>query len=40
MGTRILSGGKGRPAREADNLAAIYVPIVWKMWEHRRLTTL
>jgi hypothetical protein len=29
-----------RPAREADNLTAICEPIVWKMWEPRRLTTL
>jgi hypothetical protein len=30
----------GRSAREADSLTAIYEPIVWKMWEPRRLTTL
>jgi hypothetical protein len=30
MSTRNLSGGKKRPARRADNLAAIYVPIVWQ----------
>jgi hypothetical protein len=35
-----VAGGKGRPARNADNLTAIYEPIVWKMWEPRRLTTL
>jgi hypothetical protein len=40
MSTRNLSGGKGRPAREAENLTAICVPIVYKMWEPRRLTTL
>jgi hypothetical protein len=28
MSTRNLSGGKGRPAREADNLTAICEPIV------------
>jgi hypothetical protein len=28
MSTRNLSGGKGRPAHEADNLAAFYEPIV------------
>jgi hypothetical protein len=32
-------GGKGRPARKADNLTAIREPIVYKMWESRRLTT-
>jgi hypothetical protein len=40
MSTRNLSGGKKRPARKADNLAAIYEPIVWNIWEPRRLTTL
>jgi hypothetical protein len=38
--TRNLAGGKGRPARKADNLAEICEPIVYKMWEPRRLTTL
>jgi hypothetical protein len=28
MGTRILPGGKGRPARKSDNLTAICEPIV------------
>jgi hypothetical protein len=28
MSTRNLPGGKKRPARRADNLTAIYVPIV------------
>jgi hypothetical protein len=28
MSTRNLSGGKGRPARKADNLSTIYEPIV------------
>jgi hypothetical protein len=40
MSTRNLPGGKGRPARKADNFTAICEPIVWKMWEPRRLTTL
>jgi hypothetical protein len=40
MSTRNLPGGKGRPAREADNLTAICEPILYKMWEPRRLTTL
>jgi hypothetical protein len=40
MSTRNHSGGKVRPAREADNLTAICEPIVYKMWEPRRLTNL
>jgi hypothetical protein len=40
MTTKNLPGGKGRPARKADNLTAICEPIVYKMWEPRRLTTL
>jgi hypothetical protein len=28
--TRDILGGKGRPARKADNLTAIYEPIVYK----------
>jgi hypothetical protein len=28
ISTRNLPGGKGRPARKADNLTAIYEPIV------------
>jgi hypothetical protein len=40
MSTRNLAGGKGRPARKADNLTAICKPIVYKMWEPGRLTTL
>jgi hypothetical protein len=28
MSTRNLPGGKGRPARKADNLTAVYEPIV------------
>jgi hypothetical protein len=40
MSTRDLPGGKGRLARKTDNLTAICEPIVYKMWEPRRLTTL
>jgi hypothetical protein len=40
MSTTNLPGGKERPARKADNLTAVCEPIVWKMWEPRRLTTL
>jgi hypothetical protein len=40
MSTRNLPGGKGRPARKADNLTAICEPIVYKMWEPQHLTTL
>jgi hypothetical protein len=40
MSTRNLTGGKGRPARKADNLTAIFEPTVYKMLEPRRLTTL
>jgi hypothetical protein len=40
MSTRNLPEGKGRPERKADNLTAICEPIVWKMWEPRRHTTL
>jgi hypothetical protein len=39
MSTRILPGGKRRPARKADNLTAMCEPIVLKMLEPRRLTT-
>jgi hypothetical protein len=31
---------KERPVPKADNLIAISGPIVYKMWEPRRLTTL
>jgi hypothetical protein len=31
MSTMNLSWGKGRPARKADNLSAIYEPIIYKM---------
>jgi hypothetical protein len=40
MSTRNLPGGKRWPARKADILTAICEPIVYKMWEPRRLTTL
>jgi hypothetical protein len=40
MSVRNLPGGKGQPARKADNLTDICEPIVQKMWEPRRLTTL
>jgi hypothetical protein len=40
MSTRNLSGGKERPAPEADDLTAICELIVKKMWEFRRLTVL
>jgi hypothetical protein len=40
MSTRNLPEGKGRPARKADNLTAICEPIVQKMLEPQRLTTL
>jgi hypothetical protein len=40
MSTKNLSGGKGRPACKADNFTAICKPVVYKMWEPRRLTTL
>jgi hypothetical protein len=37
MSTRNLLGGKGRPARKADNLTAICEPSVYKMCQPRRL---
>jgi hypothetical protein len=40
MSTRNLPEGKGRQTRNADNLTAICEPIVQKMWEPRRVTTL
>jgi hypothetical protein len=40
MSTRHIPGGKGRPARKADNLTAICEPIVYKMWDPEHLTTL
>jgi hypothetical protein len=38
--TRIIPGGEGRSAREADNLTAICEPIVYNMWEPQHLTAL
>jgi hypothetical protein len=38
--TRNLPGGKGRPARKADNLTAICEPTVKKMWKPQCLTAL
>jgi hypothetical protein len=32
MSTRNLPGGKGRPARKADNLTAICEPMVYRKW--------
>jgi hypothetical protein len=40
MSTRNLPGGKGRPARKADNLTAICESIVYIMLDPQRLTTL
>jgi hypothetical protein len=40
MSTRNLPGGKGPPARKADNLTAISEPIVYITWQPRRFTTL
>jgi hypothetical protein len=40
MSTGNLSGAKGRLARKADSLTAICEPIVQKLWEPQRLTTL
>jgi hypothetical protein len=40
MSTSNLPGGKGRPVRNANKHTAICQPIVYKMWEPRRLTTL
>jgi hypothetical protein len=39
MSTKNLPGGKGWPARKAENLTAIRESIVQKIWEPRRLTT-
>jgi hypothetical protein len=38
MSTRNIPAGNGRPARKADNFATCE-PIVWKVGEPRRLTT-
>jgi hypothetical protein len=40
MSIRNLPGGKKRPACKTNNLTALCVPIVYKMWEPRRLTIL
>jgi hypothetical protein len=40
MSTRHLPGGKGRPARKADNFTDICEPIIERKWEPQRLTTL
>jgi hypothetical protein len=40
MSTRNLRGDKGWPMCKADNLTAICEPIVKKMWEPQRPTTL
>jgi hypothetical protein len=40
MSMRNLPGGKGQPARKADNITTICEPIVYKMWDPRRLKTL
>jgi hypothetical protein len=40
MSTRNLPEGKGWPVPKANNLTAICEPIVQKMWESRRLTSL
>jgi hypothetical protein len=40
MSTRNIRGGKGLPVRKADNFTAFCEPIVCKMWEPQRLTTL
>jgi hypothetical protein len=40
MSTRNIHGGKGRPARKADNFTAICEPTVYKMWEPQHLTAL
>jgi hypothetical protein len=37
MSIRDLRGGKGRPARKAEKIKAICEPIVYKIWEPRRL---
>jgi hypothetical protein len=40
MSSRNLHEGKGRLARKADNLTGICEPIVYNMWEPRRITIL
>jgi hypothetical protein len=40
MSARNLPGVRGWPARKADKLTAICEPIVYEIWDPRRLTTL
>jgi hypothetical protein len=40
MSISYLPGSKGQPAHKADNLTSICEPIVYKMWETRRLKSL
>jgi hypothetical protein len=40
MSTKNILGGKGQPARRADNPAVFYEPIIYEMWEPEHLTTL
>jgi hypothetical protein len=40
MSNRNLPEGKVRPASKADNITAVCKPIVYRMWEPQRLTTL
>jgi hypothetical protein len=40
MGTRNPTEGGDRPLRKSDNLTAFCEPIVYNMWEPRRLTNL
>jgi hypothetical protein len=40
MSTRNLPGGKGWLMHKAINLMAISKPIIWKIWEPRRLRIL
>jgi hypothetical protein len=40
MSIRNFPGSKGRQKHKADNLTVICQPIILKMWELRRLTTL
>jgi hypothetical protein len=39
MSTEIIPGSIGRQTRKADNLAATFEPIIYKMWDPRRLTS-
>jgi hypothetical protein len=40
MSPKNLPGGKGWPARNADNLTVIWEYCLEKIWESRRFTTL